>query len=571
MNKPLKSTSGLPHAAPVTTWLNALASPAPSFADELRRIYGTHSGILAERIALLRCTLERFGEEFGDESVRVFRAPSRINVRGMHVDTHGGYLNLLTHQREIVCVVAPAQNPHMLFVNVDKGYPHVSVDLEEASSLADLAEPWLTVIATPTANAVRTLHRSAWGRYLWGTVVRALRMVPPARRCGVHAAVGGDIPLGASLSSSAALCVAVMQALMGMMHGNMDEAQLVLAARDAEWFAGARTGTSDQTASVVGQRERMVHGALLAEDFTVRGLKFYPTPAEITWIVAHSHTKRELSGTHRAAYNQNRFAYSMALEIFRQELVHEGWNEQDAAWFDRLSRITPEALGGLAPLYNVLHRIPVKLALAELPKRYHLPDFHEVYARFFSGVPSAHVPKTVGLRGPLLFGIAESERARVFPSYLQSGDYAEAGKLMSLGHDGDRVRDKHGKPFERRADDEMILTCLAHEIPPQYCPGDYGASTPALDALVDAALDAGALGASLTGAGMGGVIIALCLQAEKYDVMAGLVRCLASPTYAALAHLPTKLSSHEAEASVMENYTIAGASEIFFQNAPAGT
>ena len=73
-----------------------------------------------------------------------------------------------------------------------------------------------------------------------------------------------------------------------------------------------------------------------------------------------------------------------------------------------------------------------------------------------------------------------TENARVLESVraLERGDLGELGRLMRASHDS--LRD------------------------------DYRVSTPELDALVEALVDAGALGARLTGAGFGGAVVAVC-------------------------------------------------------------
>ena len=83
-----------------------------------------------------------------------------------------------------------------------------------------------------------------------------------------------------------------------------------------------------------------------------------------------------------------------------------------------------------------------------------------------------------------------SENARVVgaAAALRSGDVGEVGRLMLASHAS--LRD------------------------------DYAVSTPELDALVDALVDAGAAGARLTGAGFGGCVVAVCSSADADRVLA---------------------------------------------------
>ena len=90
--------------ATVTQWLRFWEHPEQHAS--LCAVYSADAALLQERAALARQTLQTFAERFGDCPVRLFRAPGRINLRGMHVDTHGGYLNLMTHQREVLLAAA---------------------------------------------------------------------------------------------------------------------------------------------------------------------------------------------------------------------------------------------------------------------------------------------------------------------------------------------------------------------------------------------------------------------------------------------------------------------------------
>src|SRR5690606_35219988 len=117
--------------------------------------------------------------------------------------------------------------------------------------------------------------------------------------------------------------------------------------------------------------------------------------------------------------------------------------------YDRLSRISPERLGGHGALYQVLARIPERLPLDSLRRQYDLPDLDPEYERYFGTLPARLRPAEIGLRGPLLYGIAESERARHFAAAVELGALDRAGALMTTGHDGDRCVDRAGCPVQR--------------------------------------------------------------------------------------------------------------------------
>ena len=171
-------------------------------------------------------------------------------------------------------------------------------------------------------------------------------------------------------------------------------------------------------------------------------------------------------------------------------------------------------------------------------------------------------PETIGLRGPLLFGIAESERARLFPEALETGDFEKAGRLMTRGHDGDRRVRADGSPYRYDVSDATFAAIRESRESVEWCPGAYGASTSVLDFLVDAALEAGALGASLTGAGMAGAVLALCRAADAGPIAETLRQRMASPHYAQRCNRPDGLTGEELGQAVLTNTATACAGEL---------
>lgn len=526
----------------VTVWIEALGtSPLP---PALRDAYGGGPEVLSRRVALLQKTLACHQQRFGPGEVRVFRAPGRINLRGNHVDTHGGCLNLMTHEREVVVVAAPSEDASSNVVNADPAFEELRLDppipWENAGS-------WPAFLASSAGQARRAHWSNSWGSYVEGALVRA------GHGQGIRAAVGSDLPHGASLSSSAALCVAMLLAVHGLAGRPLTQEELIIAARDAEWYTGSRCGLADQAAIVLGRRGQVASLAPHPDAPCAGTVRYTHLPPELAVLVADSRTKRSISGKAKLAYTANRFAYSMALEILRQEMDGRGLQVDGR----HLSAITPEAVGGDAMVYYLLRDIPERIGLEELQARYNPAGYGAAHAQYFGGLPEAEIPADIGLRGPLLFGLAESERARLFPGALAHGDAPLAGRFMSIGHDGDRVVDASGAPCQRAVDDAMLAQLAAMEMPLALCPGDYGASSPALDGLVDAALGARALGASLTGAGIAGCVLALCDRSRTPDVATGMAEWLASPEYARRTGLPNPEPD-----SVMENTATAGACEL---------
>lgn len=540
-----------------SVWLARLESAES--CRSLRQIYGQDEAVLHSRRIQLVNTLNAFILRFGDRPVRIFRAPGRVNLRGMHVDTHGGWLNLMTHQREVLLVASPVPEGSCTIANSLGSYGEVSWQQREEKRGVPEGVAWMDYVTSDTFKAAR----QGWSNYCLGAALWLEHHFPSPSFVGMDAVVSSDLPVGASLSSSTALNLAFLMAFAAFNGLSLTTEELITASREVEWYAGARSGISDQTALLLGREGSFVQAALHPDALDLSGCRSIAFPDELALLVINSCTTRSLSGRQRVSYALNRFAYSMAILVLQLAMREQGYGEDEVAQMNRLSRITSEALGGLPALISLMKAIPTHIHIEDLKERYAPPDLEKHYNQYFEGVPEEEKPEQIPLRGPLLYGVAESTRAHRFGQALAAGDFALAGKLMTLGHEGDRVRDPLGSPFESAVDDAALDSYLKTEPAVEYIPGGYGASSPALDRLVDVALEGGALGASLTGAGIAGVVLALCHCDEAERLRQKLRDCLQSSEYATLAGEGALLSSVSPAERVIVNHAVAGAGEIF--------
>jgi galactokinase len=546
-------------------WAARLTAPDRRLRQTLAAIYGDDTALHADRLALLRRVVDLFLARFGDRPLRLFRSPGRINLRGMHVDTHGGYLNLMTHQRETVLAVSPSSDSRCAFANVDPGFEEVSFDVRRFARDPAFSGEWTAFLAGESGQSAAPFPRGHWGRYMLGCALRLQHARPDTPLRGLVGVVGSDIPRGAALSSSAALCVAGVSAFAGVNELALTPEERILFARDAEWYAGSRCGVSDQAAMVLGDRGQVVNVALWADRLDVSGARKVTLPPDADVLVIDSRTSRSLSGNAFVEYTRNRFAYSLAMAILRQEMEALGYPPDQVERADRLSRVTPEHIPALAEparLYALLARVPEYATLRTLRERYRLPELDRAREQYFGSLPPEDRPREVPLRGPLLFGIAESERARVLADLLAEGRIDDAGRLMSIGHDGDRRVTPDGASYRFPVDDDALAAYARDGRPVVECPGAYGASSPVLDSLVDAALAAGARGACLTGAGIAGAVLALCRTADTPRVADALRRWMATPDYARLAALEHPLEESALATAVLLNRAVAPAGEL---------
>ncbi|MCP4644178.1 MAG: hypothetical protein GY851_27295 [bacterium] len=549
-------------------WLHALATPTGPLRETMLQVYGTDADTLADRTTLLRQVVERFITRFGDLPVRIIRCPGRINLRGMHVDTHGGYINLMTHQREVVLAISPTSAPEITMANIDPEFDEVAFDTAQAAQRLHDHSDWMSFITSPTTTADVGATRGHWEHYVRGSALATCWHTGNAPRSGAVGVIGSDIPRGAALSSSAALCVSLVHGLSTLAGNPIEGNRLIVAGRDAEWYTGSRCGLSDQAAMVLGGRDETVNVLLKPEGTSgldTSSARHIPFPCDVGIVVANSLTERSLSGAEQVEYTRNRFAYSLALEILRQEMAAQNHDAPAGPGALRLSDVSDEKLesmGGVQAIYKLLIQVPEEASIHALRKRYELPGLDASYDQYFGNVPDDMRPSTIGLRGPLLYGLAESERARLFPDLLERGLFKRAGVLMTRGHDGDRRIEDTGATYTYRTDDDAIEALMHRGTPLALCAGAYGASSAVLDMLVDAALEAGALGASLTGAGIAGSVIAMCRADETDAICAAIRACMASDPYAAAAGWDGPATDDKLEQVAVVNHTTASVCEL---------
>jgi galactokinase len=169
---------------------------------------------------------QAFTERFGTAPEGVWAAPGRVNVIGEHTDYNDGF-------------VLPVALPHTTRAAVGR---RTDGRLALASLQGDGAVVELAMADLAPGRP------DGWAGYPAG-VVDGLRDLLPG---GVSVLVDTDVPVGAGLSSSAALTCSVALALSDLVAPHLTRADLVeLARRSENDFVGAPTGILDQSASLL--------------------------------------------------------------------------------------------------------------------------------------------------------------------------------------------------------------------------------------------------------------------------------------------------------------------------------
>ena len=229
-----------------------------------------------------------FAETYGD-TPRVFSAPGRVNLIGEHTDYNDGFVLPIAIDRRTYVAIAPGK---------DRRVRVASMVLNDAVEF-ELDQP-------------SDLHAHRWARYVAGVAWTLNQNGVPLT--GADMMIDSDVPIGAGLSSSAALEVATGKALTSIADQSMDARELALAAQQAEHdFAGAKVGIMDHFAAMFGRREH----ALLIDCRSLDVNQISLANLNATIVVCNTNVKHDLASS---AYNEKREDCERGVELLRKRI-----------------------------------------------------------------------------------------------------------------------------------------------------------------------------------------------------------------------------------------------------------
>ena len=221
--------------------------------------------------------LEAFRQQFGRAAEVVASAPGRVNLIGEHTDYTGGFVLPCAIDRRIAVALGSVAEGEQS----GRAY---AVDLDDTRTLA------------PAAAG----REGSWSDYLRGVAWALTRAGLPLP--AVDAAVAGDVPQGAGLSSSAALEAATALALTTLAQRDLPRRELALLCQQAEnEYVGVQCGIMDQYASLL-----CTEGHALFIDCSSLEAETVPLAldaAGLALLVCDTRVKRGLGAT---AYNARR-------------------------------------------------------------------------------------------------------------------------------------------------------------------------------------------------------------------------------------------------------------------------
>jgi galactokinase len=237
--------------------------------------------------AATRLVADQFRKLYGDP-IGIFRAPGRVNLIGEHTDYNDGFVMPAALGLYAYIAAGP---------RADRKLDVYSMDFDESRSF-DLGN----IPVGPAGH---------WSDYVRG-VAGVLQERGNAIR-GANLVVKGDVPIGAGLSSSAALEVATALALLTNSGLNWSGVQVALGCQRAEHeYAGTECGVMDQFISLFGKAQ---HALLL--DCRSLGYELLRIQDSVRIVVCNTMVKHELAS---GEYNRRRVDCEQGVRFLQQFL-----------------------------------------------------------------------------------------------------------------------------------------------------------------------------------------------------------------------------------------------------------
>ncbi len=205
---------------------------------------------------------------FGSEPDGVYQAPGRVNLIGEHTDYNDGYV---------------------LPTPIDR-YLHISAKKRGDKKL-NLAAIDFNDKAQYNLDRIKLDKAHHWANYVLG-VMHVLKK----RGCGlggVDMCITGDVPIGAGLSSSAALETAVVRCLNDLFELGLDPVESAYVGKDCEnSFVGVQSGIMDQFVSSLGE-----YGKALFIDCRSNEHSLHSISKSVRVVIVNSMMDRSLAGS----------------------------------------------------------------------------------------------------------------------------------------------------------------------------------------------------------------------------------------------------------------------------------
>ncbi|HBB02032.1 MAG: galactokinase [Bacteroidetes bacterium GWD2_45_23] len=215
-----------------------------------------------------------FQKKFGSDTPAVYSSPGRVNLIGEHTDYNGSFV--------FPGAIDKGMTAAIRFNGTDKVRAY-AIDLDESSEFG-LNEA--------------DLPKEGWAKYIFGVCREIIKRGGSVK--GFDTVFTGDVPLGAGMSSSAALESTFAFALNDLLNLGIDKFELARIGQSTEHnYVGVKCGIMDQFASIFGKK-----GHLIRLDTKSMEYAYFPfDPKGYKLVLLDTVVKHELASS---AYNKRR-------------------------------------------------------------------------------------------------------------------------------------------------------------------------------------------------------------------------------------------------------------------------
>lgn len=215
-----------------------------------------------------------FKEKFNNENPEVYTSPGRVNLIGEHTDYNGSFVFPGAIDKGMIAAIR--------FNGTDKIRAY-AIDLDESSEFGLIEED---------------APNEGWAKYLFGVCREIIKRGGTVK--AFDTVFAGDVPLGAGMSSSAALESTYAFALNDLLNLGIDKFELARIGQSTEHnYVGVKCGIMDQFASIFGKE-----GHLIRLDTKTMEYEYFPfNPKGYKLVLLDTLVKHELASS---AYNARR-------------------------------------------------------------------------------------------------------------------------------------------------------------------------------------------------------------------------------------------------------------------------
>ena len=215
-----------------------------------------------------------FKEKYGNESPEVYTSPGRVNLIGEHTDYNGSFVFPGAIDKGMIAAIR--------FNGTDKIRAY-AIDLDESAEFGLNEED---------------LPKEGWAKYIFGVCREIIKRGGTIK--AFDTVFAGDVPLGAGMSSSAALESTYAFALNHLLNLGIDKFELARIGQSTEHnYVGVMCGIMDQFASIFGKK-----GHLIRLDTKSMEYEYFPfDPKGFKLVLLDTLVKHELASS---AYNKRR-------------------------------------------------------------------------------------------------------------------------------------------------------------------------------------------------------------------------------------------------------------------------